>query len=129
MISGAFMVPHPPLIIPEIGRGEERKIQDTVDAYREIAGRIAALKPETIVLISPHQVMYADYFHISPGRGAKGDFGQFSAGRVKLETAYDAEFVEELCALSEAWGIPAGTRGERERKLDHGTMEIGRAHV
>ncbi len=57
MISGAFMVPHPPLIIPEIGRGEERKIQDTVDAYREIAGRIAALKPETIVLISPHQVM------------------------------------------------------------------------
>ena len=23
MISGVFMVPHPPLIIPEIGRGEE----------------------------------------------------------------------------------------------------------
>lgn len=24
MISGAFMVHHPPLIIPEIGRGEEK---------------------------------------------------------------------------------------------------------
>jgi AmmeMemoRadiSam system protein A/AmmeMemoRadiSam system protein B len=121
-IVAAFMVPHPPLIVPEIGKGEERRIQKTIDAYGEAAQRIAKIRPETIVLISPHQVMYADYFHISPGRGAKGDFGQFSAGRVKLETAYDAEFVEELCALSEAWGIPAGTRGERERKLDHGTM-------
>ena len=121
-IVAAFMVLHPPLIVPEIGKGEERRIQKTIDAYGEAAQRIAKIRPETIVLISPHQVMYADYFHISPGRGAKGDFGQFSAGWVKLETAYDAEFVEELCALSEAWGIPAGTRGERERKLDHGTM-------
>lgn len=122
MISGAFMAPHPPLIIPEIGRGEERKIQDTVDAYREIAGRIAALKPETIVLISPHQVMYADYFHISPGSGAKGDFAQFRAGQVQIEAEYDTEFRENLCKLADAGNLPAGTMGERDRQLDHGTM-------
>lgn len=122
MISGAFMAPHPPLIIPEIGRGEERKIQDTVDAYREIAGRIAALKPETIVLISPHQVMYADYFHISPGSGAKGNFAQFRAGQVQIEAEYDTEFRENLCKLADAGNLPAGTMGERDRQLDHGTM-------
>ena len=58
MITGAFMAPHPPLIVPEIGRGEEQKIQDTIDAYHEAGRRIGGLKPETIVLISPHQVMY-----------------------------------------------------------------------
>ena len=26
-ILGAFIVPHPPIIIPEIGRGEEKKVQ------------------------------------------------------------------------------------------------------
>lgn len=26
-IQAAFMLPHPPLIVPEIGRGEEKKIQ------------------------------------------------------------------------------------------------------
>ena len=26
-ISGAFMVPHPPIILPEVGRGEEEKIK------------------------------------------------------------------------------------------------------
>ena len=122
MITGAFMVPHPPLIIPEIGRGEEKKIQATVDSYHEAGRRIAGLKPETIVLLTPHQVMYADYFHISPGKKARGDFGQFRAGQVRIEAEYDTEFVENLCKLAEAGGLPAGTAGERERRLDHGAM-------
>jgi len=121
-ISAAFMVPHPPLIIPDIGRGEEKNIQGTIDAYHKAARIIGALSPETIVLISPHQIMYADYFHISPGKKAKGDFGQFRAGHVKLEVSYDTEFIEQLCRLAEAAGLPAGTEGERSRALDHGTM-------
>lgn len=122
MITGAFMVPHPPLIIPDIGRGEERAIQNTIDAYHEAGRQIAGLKPETIVLISPHQIMYADYFHISPGKGARGDFGQFRAGQVKIEAAYDVEFTETLSKLAEAGNLPAGTAGERDKRLDHGTM-------
>ena len=66
-ILAGFMVPHPPLAIPEIGRGQEKKIQKTIKAYHQIGQRIKELQPETIVLLSPHQVMYADYFHISPG--------------------------------------------------------------
>lgn len=122
MITGAFMVPHPPLIVPEIGRGEEKKIQNTIDAYHEVGRRVSRLKPETIVLLSPHQVMYADYFHISPGKKAKGDFRQFGAGQVKTEVDYDTEFVENLCKLADAGDLPAGTLGERDPRLDHGTM-------
>lgn len=121
-IMAAFMVPHPPLIVPEIGRGEERKIQRTIETYRKIAERIGQLQPDTIVLTSPHQVMYADYFHISPGKGTKGDFGQFRAGQVKMEVPYDEIFVENLCKLADARNLSAGTMGEREKRLDHGTM-------
>ena len=71
-VTGAVMVPHPPIIVPEIGRGEERKIQATIDSYRRAAERIAQWKPDTVVVISPHAVMYADYFHIVPGAGQKG---------------------------------------------------------
>lgn len=121
-ILAAFMVPHPPLIVPEVGRGEERKIQKTIDAFEEIAQNTGALRPETIVLISPHQTLYADYIHISPGKGAKGDFGQFRAGQVRMETVYDTEFVRRLCQLADQAGLAAGTDGEREKRLDHGTM-------
>ena len=116
------MLPHPPLIVPAVGKGEERKIQKTIDAYHEAARRIAACRPETIVLISPHQVMYADYFHISPGESANGDFGQFRAPEEQMEVSYDTAFVEKLCSLAEEKDLPAGTWGEQEKDLDHGTM-------
>lgn len=121
-ILAGFMVPHPPLIIPDVGGGEEKKIQKTIDAYHKAAETIGRLQPDTIVLLSPHQTMYADYFHISPGQGAKGDFGQFGAGQTSMEVFYDTEFVHVLGEAAEAAGLRAGTLGEREKKLDHGTM-------
>ena len=69
-IVGAFMVPHPPIILPEVGKGEEKKISDTTIAYEQVAEEIARLKPETIIISSPHSIMYSDYFHISPGKNA-----------------------------------------------------------
>ena len=121
-VKGAVMVPHPPIIIPEIGCGEEVKIRKTSDSYRKAAEKIAEWRPDTVIVVSPHSVMYADYFHISPGTGAKGDFGQFRAPQVKFRVDYDTEFVKVLVQEAEARDIPAGTLGEREKRLDHGTM-------
>ena len=121
-VKGAVMVPHPPLIIPDVGQGREKKIQATIDAYHEAAKKIASWKPDTVVVLSPHSIMYADYFHISPGKGAVGSFGQFGAPQVKIQVQYDTQFVDTLCREAEARDLPAGTLGERERRLDHATM-------
>lgn len=122
MIKAAFMLPHPPIIVPEIGRGEEKKVQKTVAAYHAAARQIADLKPDTIILTSPHQILYSDYFHISPGQSASGDFAQFRAPQVQMQVRYDTEFVNQLCKQADAADFPAGTEGERDRRLDHGTM-------
>ena len=121
-IIAAYMVPHPPMIIPQIGRGTEKQIQETIDAYRNVAREIASLKPETIIISSPHSVMYSDYFHISPGKNANGDFSNFHAREVRFHENYDEELVSRICSLSDAEDFPAGTLGERDRALDHGTM-------
>lgn len=121
-ILGAFIVPHPPLIIPEVGRGDEKKIQKTIDSYHEVARQIAELKPDTIIITTPHSILYSDYFHISPGSGAKGDFGRFGVKNTSFSVSYDESFVEELEALSERKQLEAGTLGEKDKSLDHGTM-------
>lgn len=121
-ILAAFMVPHPPMIVPAVGRGSEQQIQKTIDAYEQVADEIAALAPETIIITSPHAVMYADYFHISPGRGARGDFGRFRAAQVRFDEAYDRELVSELASIASEQRFPAGVMGERDKQLDHGTM-------
>ena len=121
-ILAAFMVPHPPMIVPEVGRGSEKQIEKTIKAYEMVADQIAALKPETIIVSSPHSVMYSDYFHISPGSGAHGSFADFGAPEVKFDVEYDEELVKVICARAEETGFPAGRLGEKRAELDHGTM-------
>lgn len=121
-IAGAYIVPHPPLIVPEVGRGEEEKIRKTINAFHEVGRRIASLKPEVILLTSPHTILYADYFHISPGNRAKGDLRRFGAGHVTFDVEYDSELVQAISEVADQQGIPAGTLGERDKALDHGTM-------
>ena len=121
-VLAAYMVPHPPMIVPDIGRGSEKQIAGTIHAYEEVAAEIAELRPETIIISSPHSVLYADYFHISPGKNAAGDFGRFGASRISFRETYDQELAGKICDLAEEKGFPAGTLGERDRHLDHGTM-------
>ncbi len=121
-VLAAFAVPHPPILLPEVGRGEEKKLKKTAAAYREAMRRIGEMKPDTVVVTSPHAMLYADYFHISPGSGAEGSMARFNAGEVKLRAEYDMEFVMELCRNCARAELPAGTLGERDKALDHGTM-------
>ena len=121
-ILAAYMVPHPPMIVPAVGRGGEKQIEKTTNAYERVAAEIASLAPDTIIITSPHSVMYTDSFHISPGKSAKGDFGRFRASQVSFEENYDAELVSAITEIARKQGFPAGVMGERDRKLDHGTM-------
>jgi AmmeMemoRadiSam system protein A/AmmeMemoRadiSam system protein B len=121
-ILAAFMVPHPPMIVPEVGRGSEAQIEKTTRAYEQVADEIAALKPETIIITSPHTTMYMDYFHISPGSTADGSFAAFRAGSVRFHETYDEELVAQIECLADVHDLSAGTLGEREPALDHGTM-------
>lgn len=121
-ITGAVMVPHPPLIIPEIGKGREREISGTIESYRKAAEFLIGDQPETIIILSPHNTMYADYFHISSGISAGGNFSQYDADEVRFKIQYDTDFISELCRLSGQTGFPAGVFGEQDKKLDHGTM-------
>ena len=121
-ILGTLIVPHPPLIIPAVGRGREREVQATIDAYRSAAKQAAAWNPEVLVITSPHLVLYADYFHIAPGQTASGSMSAFGAPGTALTTAYDAPLRDELIRRAESAGLSAGTLGERDPSLDHGTF-------
>ena len=121
-IIAAYAVPHPPILLPEIGRGEEVKVAKTAESYAEVARRIAAAKPDVLIVVSPHATLYGDYFHLSPGTGANGSLAAFQAPDIALQVEYDAELVKRIEKCARMWDIPAGTMGEREPKLDHGAL-------
>jgi AmmeMemoRadiSam system protein A len=117
MIKATFM-PHPPLLVPGVGRGDE--VPDTRLACQTVAGEIQNSNPDTLIVISPHSTSYQDYFHITPGTGASGDFARFGAKEITLSVAYDTELAEAIGRAAEQEGLPAGTRGRSDPSLDHG---------
>lgn len=119
-IIKTYMVPHPPLIIPEIGKGEENQIKKTTESYETVAKEISEIKPDTIIISSPHTIMYGDYFHITNANKVSGDFSNFNASNISFEEEQDIELIEEIENVSKKYNFPTGRTKDIE--LDHGTM-------
>lgn len=119
-IIKTYMVPHPPLIIPEIGKGGEEQIKKTTKSYETVAKEISEIKPDTIIISSPHTIMYGDYFHITNANKVSGDFSNFNASNISFEEEQDIELIKEIETVSKKYNFPAGRTKDIE--LDHGTM-------
>jgi len=122
MIQKAYIVPHPPIIIPEVGQGKEKPAAKTIEAYETIARQIGELAPDVIILTSPHGTVYSDYIHMSPDPLLVGDLRHFGAPRPRLEFQNDEELLTSIVQKAQAAGIEAGTMGAREKYLDHGAF-------
>ena len=119
---GAVIMPHPPVLLPQVGRGREAEISATARAMEEAAAQAALWAPDVLIVASPHTVMYRDYFHLAPGAGGKGDMAAFGAPQVRVEAEYDAPLRAEIIRLAGEAGLEAGTLGQRDPALDHGVL-------
>lgn len=122
MILGAVMVPHPPIIIPDVGKGEEKAVQETIDCYHIAARQVAAWNPDVLVILSPHAEFYRDWFQVTPAGKIEGDFGRFRAPNVSFRETIDGQLVEEIDRLCKKLKFPAGSDYPDQTELDHGTM-------
>ena len=121
-IIAAYAMPHPPLIVPAVGRGDERRIQDTVDACKQVANEIAALAPDLVVITSPHAPYFRDAFHITTDERLTGDMAQFGAPKTRVEAACDVEFSRALIGKLEQAGVPTVNSGQYPYGMDHATF-------
>lgn len=128
-IIGQYLMPHPPIVIPEVGRGEEKKIENTFNSFMDISKEISEFKPETIVVITPHGMLFSDAISISNESNIKGDLRKFGVNNVFMDVEIDLELTDMIIELSEEENIPVvGLDAPMLRKygrnyeLDHGTM-------
>ncbi|MDR0350542.1 MAG: AmmeMemoRadiSam system protein A [Coriobacteriales bacterium] len=121
-ILEAFVVPHPPILVPGVGKGAERGARATLDAYRQVARRIAELEPELLILTTSHGTLRHDRLRISTGAGAWGDFAQFRDRADRLEVSFDEELIDALITEARRKGLAIEAAPEPDGSLDHGCM-------
>lgn len=128
-LAGYYLMPHPPIIIPEVGKGEEKKIASTAHALSQIAKEIKMLAPETIVVITPHGLMFSDAISVTYDLSVEGSLYRFGAPSVAIKKEIDLDAVEKIAEEAQNEGIPliklddkTVRRYHRINEIDHGSL-------
>ena len=117
----AGIVPHPPLLVPEVGGARIEQVADSERALKEFSRRLIATHPETVVVISPHSPYDVRQFSARSTNRLKGDFYEFSAPDVEMTFANDLALLDALGRTAEEEGV-ALRRITADCPLDHGAM-------
>lgn len=116
-LTFAAITPHPPILIPSIGKDHLDKIENTVSAMKELEKIFYLSKPEVAIVISPHGGVLSDAFSVNFNPHYESDLAQFGDFSTRLEFKGDIQLINEIkeCMLDENIIITS------EEKLDHGT--------
>ena len=127
-INGFYLFPHPPIVVPQVGKGEEEKIKLTYNSMDTLAKEIGYKAPKTIIVISPHGSMFKDAISILDGESIHGDLSQFRAPNVVFNKEIDQSLSNEIYDLALEKGIPVIKSDSKtlrsynsDFELDHGT--------
>ncbi len=118
-IQISVLLPHPPIIVPEVGRDRLKTCTATVSACRQAAHRVVAAHPDRLILISPHSPRRERSFGIWTGSSLHGDLGRFGAPGAAIDLPTDKRWGDTLLSKgsghSDFWSIPT-------EPLDHGAV-------
>ncbi len=114
----AGIAPHPPIMVPEVGREAIADVRSSIDAMAALTGRVIESEAETVILISPHAPLEPDAFVAYAGPELHADFANFRAPTATVHAELDEELLKEITrAGAEQKFEVVRIRGD----LDHGT--------
>jgi len=116
IVLGAVL-PHPPVLLPEIGQGRERQAQATLDAYGVVAARIRELGVRRLLMISTHGIVTLNRFHILVDQ-LNGNMSRFDAPNVSICREIDQELTDALIGYSAEADAPL-TAATQWEESDH----------
>ena len=77
MIVFASLVPHPPLLIPEVGKNNLQTLEPTVKAYQELEQILYASKPDILLFLGKFADISEEAFVINQQAQVQVEFKKF----------------------------------------------------
>jgi aromatic ring-opening dioxygenase LigB subunit len=113
--TAAYLMPHPPIIVPAVARDELRHCSRTHHACTELGARIAALAPHRVVLVSPHAPRLSRAAPVYATPRIAGSLARFGVPHVAVDLPGDPELVAALTAPGTGYAAIHGP-------IDHGAL-------
>ncbi len=124
-----YCVPHPPIVIPEIGQGSLARCEKTHQALVTMAKDVCQLGPKRVVIISPHGTVFSDGMGVLYTPTLQGDFQGFGFPEIALSFKNDMGFIDNLVMQADKSNIVLAKIDESfaeemqiPYQLDHGAL-------
>lgn len=114
----AGFTPHPPLLIPTIGKEAIKNIEKTKVALEKMEEELYLTRPDLIITISPHGSCFADAFTLNVCPEYETDLKEFGDLTTKLKFKGEMNLSSWLRESGKERNI--STTMISENKLDHG---------
>lgn len=127
-IALCCVVPHPPIMVPEVGGQEARRVSASIDAMRLLGREISEISPDSLVIMSPHSPAYSDAFTARAAPRMSGSLATFGAPGVRTDTHGDLELAAGIAREAASRGIRCEATGGNgpgaggASELDHGVL-------
>ncbi|RKQ88949.1 AmmeMemoRadiSam system protein A [Brockia lithotrophica] len=119
-VVGGALVPHPPVMVPEVGKEEARRVAQTWTALQALGRKLAALRPEVVFFLTPHGPVRWEAVPVVRAVRLEGDLGRFGAPEARIVLQSDPKLAEAVAAAAEEYGVP--TAFEAAYPLDHAVV-------
>lgn len=96
----AGIAPHPPIMVPEVGREAIAEVRGSIEAMADLTERVIASGAETLVLISPHAPLEPYAFVAYQGPQLYGDFASFRGPTATVSAELDDELLDAIARFA-----------------------------
>ena len=119
-IQIAVLMPHAPVLVPELAGERLTQVENTVAAMRKLAQRVMSHQPRALVLVSPHSPRRKRAFGVWTTERHEGSLARFNAPDLAVNLPNDRTMITELMTASDVCGVDLWFIEDGE--LDHGAV-------
>ena len=104
-LVGCALLPHPPIMIAEVGGAESEKVEKTAAAAEAAAGFLLQESPATIVIITPHGPTFRDAVGVNLSPVLRGNLSAFGASDIAVSFETNSQLAQNILKQAERFGV------------------------
>ena len=113
-------MPHPPVLIHEIGRGREFEAKKTLNGINELTSKLE--KPDSLLVLSPHQPYVPGVLFVNRANFYHGSFAMFGVTNVRITASSQSQHITALCEYLAKFSIKTYADSIEDLTQDQGSM-------
>ena len=114
------LMPHPPVLIHEIGRGRECEAAKTLNGIHELTSKLE--KPDLLLVLSPHQPYAPGALFVNRSNFYHGSFAMFGVTNVRITAHSQGQHIVALREYLAKFNIKTYAESVENLTEDQGSM-------